>query len=120
MCNLSCKPSYLVNYLCKWKIIVGKYVWNLPAWGPGDYFFQFCDIENLASFSKKKEGNFLKFMVEKTQLIQKLPNSFVKKMTEWLPLRTLFFDFIDTSSQPTCSHFCNSLCAGMMHTLKFS
>jgi hypothetical protein len=78
MCNLSYKPSYLVNYLCKWKIIVGKYVWNLPALGPGDYFFQFCDIENLAIFSKKL-GNLLKFMVEKPQLIQKNSNSFVKK-----------------------------------------
>jgi hypothetical protein len=72
MCNLFCKPSYLVNYLCNWKIIVGKYVWSLPAWGPGDYFFQFCDIENLAIFSKTL-GNLLKFMVEKHNLFKNFP-----------------------------------------------
>jgi hypothetical protein len=46
--------------------------------GARGFFFQFCDIENLAIFSKNL-GNLLKFMVEKRQLIQKLPNSCVKK-----------------------------------------
>jgi hypothetical protein len=51
---------------------------EFTSMGARGFFFQFCDIENLAIFSKTL-GNLLKFMVEKTQLIQKLPNFFFVK-----------------------------------------